>query len=86
MASSVRLGLDGAFDQIFIVAFDNGLDRTAIDGWRFNHAHGTCTRHGEIQGARDRCRAEGEDVDIGAQLLDAVLLLHTKALLFVDYE
>ena len=84
MASTVCLGLNCALDQIFIVASNDGLYRTAIDGWGLDHAHGTRSRHGEIEGAWNRCGAESEDIDVGAQLLDTFLLLHPKALLLVD--
>ena len=86
LAATVGLGLNRAFDQVGGVAFNNRLDRASIDRRRFDHAH--CTGAGErhVQCAWNRSGAEGENVDVGAQLLDALLLAHAEALLFIDHK
>ena len=83
---AVGLGLDGAFDQCFVVAADDRLDRAAIHGRCLDHAHGARASHREVEGAGDRGGAHREDIDIRAQALDRLLLLHAEALFLVDHQ
>ena len=84
LAAAICLGLNRTFDEIGRVTFNDSLDRASIDGRGLDHTHcsGSCERH--VQCARDWRGAECEDVDVGAQLLDAFLLLDAKALLLID--
>ena len=42
--------------------------------------------HGHVHGARDGRGGQGQDVDLGAQLLEALLVHHAEALLLVDHD
>ena len=61
-----------------------GLHRLAVHGCFFEHAHIAQAAHRHVQGARDRRCREREDVHIFDKLLEALLLLHAKALFLVD--
>src|SRR5690606_36859389 len=52
--------------------------------WRSNRRDVSQFVQTEIECARNRCRCKREDIHVGTELLETLLLLHTKALFFVD--
>ena len=58
----------------------------AVGRGRFDDAQVAGSGHGQVQGARDRGRAHGEDVDRLAHALEGLLVLHPEALLLVDHD
>ncbi len=81
-----QLALDGAADHPLVVGADDGLDRLAAGRRRLDRAHVARAGHRQIEGARDRRRREGEDVDQAEELLELLLLDHAEALLLVDHH
>ena len=69
-----------------IVGQHEGAHGQAVDRRRGDQAHLAHARERHLQGARDRRRREGEHVDVGAQLLQALLLGDAEMLLLVDDE
>ena len=69
-----------------VVLADVGEDRLAIFGRRVHERQVADAGERHLERARDRRGGEREDVDVGAQLLDALLVLHAEPLLLVDDE
>ena len=61
-----------------------GEDRVAILRRGGQGRHFTNARDGHFKCARNGRRTHGQNVDIGLELLQCILVLHTKALLFID--
>lgn len=86
LSAAVDFGLNGVFNSACLVALDDGFDGSAVGGGRFDDGHGTGTCEGEVEGAGDGGGAEGEDVNGGAEFLEAFFVFHAKALFFVNHE
>ena len=61
-----------------------GLDRESARGWCRNDGEIAQAAERHIEGAGDGRRRHGEDVDLGAECLDRLLLLHAEAMFLVD--
>ena len=64
----------------------HGVDRQAILGRRLDHGHVAHAQQRHVQRARDRRRAHGEHVHVVLELLEALLVAHAEALLFVHHQ
>ena len=56
LAAAVDFLFDRRLDQLFVPVRDYGLDRHAVLGRRFNHAHVAQADQRHVQGARNRRR------------------------------
>ncbi len=63
---------------------DESLDRQTCGGGRGNQRQIAQSTHRHVQRARDRRRREREHMNVGAQLLQLLLVLDTEAVLLVD--
>ena len=63
-----------------------GEDGLAVLGRRVHEREVADPGERHLEGARDRCRREREHVDVGAELLDELLVLDAETLLLVDDE
>ena len=63
---------------------DQGLDGHPPGGRRRDDGQIPNSRHGHVQRAGDRCRGERQQIHLGPQLLQPLLLLHAESLLLVD--
>ena len=66
------------------VLADKGFDRQTSRGRSGDDREVAEAAQGHVQGSWNRRGGHGQDVDLGAQCLDGVLLLDAKAMLFVD--
>jgi len=64
LSASIELAQDGVADQARRGLGDPGLDRQAILGGRLDDRQVADPGQGEIEGARDGRRRQGEDVDL----------------------
>ena len=84
LAAAQQFAQQCFFDGRIIGFHDKGAYRQT-PGWRGGDdrqvAH---AGYGHIQGARNRCGGQSEDVHLAAQGLHLLLLAHAKAVLFVD--
>ena len=67
-----------------ILRHDEGAHRQAVDRRAGDQAHLAHPGERQLQGPRDRCRGQGQDMHAGAQLLQPLLLSDAKMLLLVD--
>ena len=79
-----QLALDRLAQQIAIEAADEGADRQPIGGRRRDDRDLAQPPHRHLQRARDRRRGQRQHVDLGAQLLEPLLVGDAEALLLVD--
>ena len=86
LAAARDLLLDGGANQLVAVMRHHGVDRQAILGRRLDHRHVAQSGQRHVQGARNGRGAHGEHVHVVLELLDAFLVAHAKALLFVHYQ
>ena len=86
LPAPVDFGTDCVFNDGGVVALDDGFDGPAIGGRGFDDGHGARPRKGEVEGARDGGGAQGEDIDRGAEFLEAFLVFDAEALFLVDHE
>ena len=84
LALAHELAVDGGRDLLVVVGADEGQDRMALLRRRLDHRHLPDPGDGHLQGARDRGRRHGQDVDVGPQRLEVLLVLDAEALLLVD--
>ena len=84
LALAQQLAADRRADLLLLVRADEGQHRVALlrRGGDRRHLADAGDRH--LQGARDRRRRHGQHVDVGAQLLQLLLVLDAEALLLVD--
>ena len=84
LAAAAQLAHHRLADQALRPGRDEGLDRQALlrRGGDDREVADAFERHGER--ARDRRRGERQHVDLGAQLLQRLLLPHAEAVLLVD--
>ena len=86
LAAALELELDGRADDLLVELGDHGLDGHAVLGRRLDDAHVAQADERHVQRARDGRGRHGEHVDLLAHLLEALLVAHAEALLFVDDE
>ncbi len=84
LAVAAQLALDGLAHQHVVILGQHRVDGLALLGRRVDGAHVADAAQAHVQRARDGRGAQREHVDLGAQLLELLLLGHAKALLFVD--
>jgi hypothetical protein len=85
LAAAQGLAQHRLLDQRRIVlSRTKGLDRQAPRRWRGDDRQVAQAAERHVQRARYRRRGQGQDVDLGAQGLDRVLLAHAEAVLLVD--
>ena len=81
-----QLTADRLAHRSLLVVADVGEDRLAVGWRRIEHRHVADAGEAHLHGARNRCCRESEDVDVGAQRLDRLLVLDPESLLLVDHE
>ena len=86
LALAQQLAADGLGDGPLVVLADVGEDRLAVGGRRVEQGEVADAGEAHLEGARDGRGGEGEHVDVGAELLDRLLVRHTEALLLVDHQ
>ncbi len=69
-----------------LVLAHEGLDSQALGGRGGDDGEIPHARHRHVEGTRNGGRREGEDIHVGAQRLDLLLLAHPEAMLLVDDE
>ena len=84
LAAPRQLRLDGVAHQPLVVAADDGADGQALARRRLDDAQVAGAHEREVERARDRRRAHREDVDLGAEPLQPLLVAHAEAVLLVD--
>ena len=84
LAAPVELAQDRVADEAGRRFRDPGLDRQAILRRRLDHRHVANPGEGEVEGPRDRRRAQRQDVDLAPELLELLLRSDAEALLLVD--
>ena len=72
-------------DQFFIESRHHGLNRHAVFGRSFDHAHVAQAYQRHVQGAGNGRGRHSQHVDLPAHLLQSLLMANAEALLFVDY-
>ncbi len=84
LALAQQLAADGGADLLLLVGADEGQHRVALlrRGGDRGHLADAGDRH--LQGARDGGGGHGQHVDVGAELLQLLLVLDAEALLLVD--
>ena len=83
LAAARDLALDRFAQHVVVPARDEGADGAPVQRRRGDQRQITQAADRHLQRARDRRGAQREHVDLGAQLLDALLVGHAEALLFV---
>ncbi len=86
LAATPKLAADRLLDQLVVVGRHVRLDRLALLGRRLDDAHVADAADRHVQRARDRRRRQREHVELRAQLLQALLLHDSEAVLLVDDE
>ena len=86
LALAQQLAPDRLGDGTVVVLADVREDRLAVLGRRVHERQVADAGERQLERARDRRGGEREHVDVRAQLLDALLVLHAEALLLVDDE
>ena len=86
LALTQELTADRLRDGALVVLPDVGEDRLAVLGRRVDQRQVADAGQRELERPRDRRRRERQDVDVGAQSLDPLLVLDAEALLLVDHE
>ena len=74
----------GFLHQRTVPVRDEGADRQAQGRRRGDDRQVTQPGHAHVQGARNRCGGEGQQVHLGTQLFHALLVAHAKAVFLVD--
>ena len=84
LALAQQFAPDGGADLLLLVGADEGEHRVPLlrRGRDRGHLPDAGDRH--LERARDRGRGHGQHVDVGAQLLQLLLVLDAEALLLVD--
>ena len=86
LPAAVELAQDGVPDEPRGGLRDARLDGQAVLRRRLDDAHVAHADEGHVQRARDRRGRERQDVDLRAELLEALLVGHAEALLLVHDE
>ena len=86
LAAAVVLAQERLADGEGVELADVGADGEAVDRGGGDQRELADAGEGELQGARDGGGGQGEDVDVGAQRLQALLVGDAEVLLLVDDE
>ena len=84
LAAAVVLAQDRLAHGHAVERHDEGAHRQAIDRRRGDEAHLAHAGQRQLQGARDRRRGQRQHMDVGAQLLQPLLVRDAEMLLLVD--
>ena len=84
LALAQQLAPDRGGDLLLVVGADERQDRVPLLRRRRERRHLADAGDRHLERARDRRRAHREDVDVGPQLLELLLVLDAEALLLVD--
>ena len=84
LAAAILLAQHRLADRDAVERHDEGAHRQAVDRRRGDQAHLAHAGQGELQGARDRRGGQRQHMDVGAQLLQPLLLRDAEMLLLVD--
>ena len=84
LAAAVVFAQERLADGHRVELADISADRQPVDRRRADDREIAYAGERELQGARDRRRGQGQHVDIGAQLLQPLLVRDAEMLLFVD--
>ena len=79
-----QFAADRGGDVLVLLGTDVGQHRMTVLRRGKDGRHFADAGHGHLQRARDRRSGHGQDVHVGAQGLDVLLVLHAKALLLID--
>ena len=86
LPAALQFLLDRRLNQLVVPTRDHRLNRHAVFRRSLNHAHVAQSHQRHVQRARNRRRRHRQHVDLLAHLLDAFLVPHAEALLFVDNQ
>ena len=86
LTATAKFAQDRITDQIIVEAGDVGADRLAIDRRRVDNRQAAQSGQAQVQSAGYRRRGQGQDINLGAHLLQPFLVGHAEALLFVDHD
>src|SRR5580658_1000381 len=86
LTAALQFNFNGGADDFFVVFGDDGLNGHAVFGRSFDDAHVAQTDERHVERARNGRGTHGENVDFFAELLEALLVAHAEALLFIDDE
>ena len=86
LALAEQLAADRLGDRPLVVLADVGEDRLALGRRGVEQGQVADAGEAHLQRAGDGRGREGQHVDVGAQLLDRLLVGHPEALLLVDHE
>ena len=81
-----QLPADRLAHHLLIVLHDVGLDRHALLRRFLEHAHITDSDQAHMKRPRNRCRCQGEHVDVRLELLDLFFVCDTEPLLLIDNQ
>ena len=84
LAAAILLAQQRLADGHAVERRDEGAHGQAIDRRRGDQAHVAHAGQRELQGARDRRRGQRQHMDVGAQLLQPLLVADAEMLLLVD--
>ena len=84
LALPQQLPADGLGDRPLVVLADVGEDGLAVGRRGVEQGQVPDAGEAHLEGAGDRGGGQGEHVDVGAQLLDGLLVADSEALLLVD--
>ena len=84
LSTTAQLTQDGVTDQIIIKTGDIGPDCLSIHRWSIDNRQLSQAGHALVQGPRNRCGGQGQDIDLGTHLLQTFLVGHAKALFLIN--
>ena len=84
LAAAILLAQHRLADRDAVERRHEGAHRQAIDRRRGDQAHVAHAGQRQLQGARDRRRGQRQHMDVGAQLLQPLLVRDAEMLLLVD--
>ena len=84
LAAAIMLAQQRLAHHHRVPGHDVGAHRQPVDRRGLDHRQLAQARHRHLQRARDRRGGEGEDVDVGSQRLEPLLVGDSEALLLVD--
>ena len=84
LAAAIALAEQGFAHQEFVERRNESAHGEPVDRRRRDDGKIAYARHGELQRSRDRRRRERQHMDLGAQVLQPLLVLDAEVLLLVD--
>jgi hypothetical protein len=84
LAATLELAQHRLANQAAAGRVHEGLDREPLLRRGGDHRELAQALHRQAERARDRGGGQGQDVDLGAQLLERLLLAHAEAVLLID--